>query len=474
MIVTRFAPSPTGDLHIGSARTALYSWLWAKKNHGKFILRIEDTDRERSTQAAVDVILEGMQWLELDYDEGPIFQTDRFERYNEIIQQLVDTHHAYRCYCSKERLETLRQSQIENKQKARYDGHCRELTTQPAGPSVVRFKTPQTGSVLINDVIKGQIIIQNKELDDLIIARSDGSPTYNLCVVVDDWDMKVTHVLRGDDHINNTPRQIHIFNALGASVPIYGHMPMLLGSDGKRLSKRHGAVSVLQYRTDGILPQALLNYLVRLGWSRGDQEIFSKDEMINLFDLKNINNAPAAFDLDKLLWLNQYYFKNSDPKLVAKHLLWQLQNQGLTTEQIARGPDLSEVVKAQAQRCKTLVEMAQKSVYFYAPIKEYDEKAVLKELTVEALELLQSLVDIFSAPMLEWTPGNIQDCISKLTDKLGIKLGKIAAPLRVAVTGGSISPPIDITLYLLGKELTIERLEQTIASFKSEVLANNT
>ncbi len=470
MVVTRFPPSPTGDLHVGSARTALYCWLWARKNKGKFVLRIEDTDQERSTQAAVDIILEGMQWLGLDWDEGPIFQTHRFPRYAQIIEQLIDTGHAYRCTCSRDRLETLRAYQTENKLKTRYDGHCRDLNIQNEAPHVIRFKTPKTGSVVIDDVIKGQIVIQNQELDDLILARTDGAPTYNLCVVVDDWDMGVTHVLRGDDHINNTPRQIHILSALNAQIPVYGHMPMLLGSDGKRLSKRHGAVSVLQYREEGILPQALINYIVRLGWSSGDQEIFSQDEMIALFDIKKINNSPAAFNQEKLLWLNQQYFKSFDSQLVGEHLAWHLEKQGITSEQLAQGPALSKVVKAQAERCKTLVEMAQKSLYFYRSVTEYDEKVLAKESTIEKLEYLKELHSVLSELMVDWTEENVQDCLNKLLLKLNIKLGQIAPPLRLALTGGSISPPIDVTLSLLGKKETIERIAQTITLFQNEIL----
>lgn len=470
MVVTRFPPSPTGDLHVGSARTALYCWLWARKNKGKFVLRIEDTDQERSTQAAVDIILEGMQWLGLDWDEGPIFQTHRFSRYAQIIEQLIDTGHAYRCTCSRDRLETLRAYQTENKLKTRYDGHCRDLNIQNEAPHVIRFKTPKTGSVVIDDVIKGQIVIQNQELDDLILARTDGAPTYNLCVVVDDWDMGVTHVLRGDDHINNTPRQIHILSALNAQIPVYGHMPMLLGSDGKRLSKRHGAVSVLQYREEGILPQALINYIVRLGWSSGDQEIFSQDEMIALFDIKKINNSPAAFNQEKLLWLNQQYFKSFDSQLVGEHLAWHLEKQAITSEQLAQGPALSKVVKAQAERCKTLVEMAQKSLYFYRSVTEYDEKVLAKESTIEKLEYLKELHSVLSELMVDWTEENVQDCLNKLLLKLNIKLGQIAPPLRLALTGGSISPPIDVTLSLLGKKETIERIAQTITLFQNEIL----
>src|SRR5579872_6140976 len=313
-VITRFAPSPTGYLHIGGARTALYCWLYSRKTRGKFILRIEDTDLERSTEASVQAILDGMAWLNLSYDEGPYYQTKRFDRYKEVIAKLLQEGKAYRCYCSKERLENLRNEQMTNKEKPRYDGFCRDRQDQPEGNYVVRFKNPLDGTVEFEDLIRGKLSFSNQELDDLIIARSDGTPTYNFTVVVDDLDMKITHVIRGDDHINNTPRQINILRALGGTPPFYAHVPMILGSDGKRLSNRHDAVSVLQYREEGFLPEALLNYLARLGWSHGDQEIFSIDELIQYFDIKDINRSPAAFNPEKLLWLNQHYIKHSDPK----------------------------------------------------------------------------------------------------------------------------------------------------------------
>jgi len=304
---TRFAPSPTGYLHIGGARTALFSWLYARRMGGQFILRIEDTDRERSTDASVQAILDGMDWLGLDYDEGPFYQTHRFDRYREVIQQLLDDGQAYYCDCSRERLEKLREQQRANKQKPRYDGCCRDKGLAQSADTVVRFKNPIDGDVVINDLVKGQVVINNRELDDLIIARCDDSPTYNLTVVIDDWDMEISHVIRGDDHLNNTPRQINILRALGAALPVYAHVPMILGSDGKRLSKRHGAVSVLQYKKDGFLAEALMNYLVRLGWSHGDKEVFSRDEMIALFDAVDINTSASTFNPEKLLWLNQQY-----------------------------------------------------------------------------------------------------------------------------------------------------------------------
>ncbi|HEY9052427.1 MAG TPA: glutamate--tRNA ligase, partial [Gammaproteobacteria bacterium] len=355
-IRTRFAPSPTGYLHIGGARTALFSWLYARKMGGDFILRIEDTDRERSTDESVQAILDGMTWLNLDYDEGPYYQTERFDRYKEVIQQLLDQGHAYYCTCSKERLEKLREEQMANKLKPRYDGCCRDKNLGPSDDAVVRFKTPLEGEVVIDDQVKGRVVIKNSELDDLVIARPDGTPTYNLTVVVDDWEMNITHVIRGDDHLNNTPRQIHILNALGAELPVYAHVPMILGADGSRLSKRHGAVSVMQYRDEGYLPEAMLNYLVRLGWSHGDQEIFSREEMIEKFDIKDINKSASSFNPEKLQWLNQHYLNNLEPEHIKDLFAGYLKDHGIDPR---GGPNLLEVVMLLRERSKTFVEMVQ-------------------------------------------------------------------------------------------------------------------
>ncbi|NOS73927.1 MAG: glutamate--tRNA ligase [Methyloglobulus sp.] len=456
---TRFAPSPTGYLHVGGARTALFSWLYARKHQGKFILRIEDTDLERSTQESVDAILQGMDWLGLTYDEGPYYQTQHFERYKEVIQQLLDQGDAYRCYCSKEDLEQLREQQMANKEKPRYNGKCRHLTElQPGKEFVVRFKNPVDGAVTINDLVKGDITVANKELDDLIIARTDGSPTYNLTVVVDDMDMHITHVVRGDDHVNNTPRQINILNALGAELPSYAHLPMILGSDGARLSKRHGAVSVMQFRDEGYLPEALLNYLVRLGWSHGDQEIFSIDEMIANFSLEAINVSASAFNMEKLLWLNHHYIMNSDPAHVAKHLVWHFEQRGID---LAQGPDLVDVVLAQRERCKTLVEMAAASVYFYQDFDAYDEKAAKKNFTAGSDLVLTNLHDEFSQ-LQDWDREALHATVINLAEKMALGLGKVAQPLRVAVCGSAMSPSIDLTLSLLGKKTTLARLEKAI------------
>ena len=458
---TRFAPSPTGYLHIGGARTALFSWLYARKHGGQFILRIEDTDLERSTEESVNAILEGMTWLGLEYDEGPFYQTKRFDRYAAIIQQLLDTGHAYKCYCSKERLETLREKQMANKEKPRYDGHCRDAAAPPsaAAPYVIRFRNPQDGEVVVDDLIRGRVAFQNTELDDLVIARTDGSPTYNLSVVVDDADMNITHVIRGDDHLNNTPRQINILRALGEDLPAYAHVPMILGADGKRLSKRHGAVSVMQYREEGFLPEALLNYLVRLGWSHGDQEVFSIDQMIELFDIKDVNKSASSFNPDKLLWLSQQYIKDSDPQHVARHLSYHL---GRLNIDPAPAPELSEVVKAQRERAKTLVEMAANSTFFYQDVEQYDEKAAQKNLTHATQPALAQLRERFAA-ITEWQPEIIHQAVLETAEALGEKLGKVAQPLRVAMSGGTVSPPIDVTVYLIGRERTLARLDRALA-----------
>ena len=342
-LTTRFAPSPTGYLHIGGARTALFSWLYARRHGGDFILRIEDTDRERSTEESVNAILEGMNWLGLEYDQGPFYQTHRFDRYKEVIQKLLDQGDAYYCYCTREELDEMREGQRSRKEKPRYTGLCRSRTEPREGVDpVIRFKNPMDGAVVVDDLVRGKVVFQNSELDDLIIARSDGTPTYNLTVVVDDLDMGLTHVIRGDDHLNNTPRQINILRALGAELPKYAHLPMILGSDGGRLSKRHGAVSVMQYRDEGYLPEALLNYLVRLGWSHGDQEIFSMDEMVSLFEVESVNHSASTFNPEKLLWLNQHYIKSSSPEHIAHHLSWHMGERGIDPTQ---GPDLIRVVE---------------------------------------------------------------------------------------------------------------------------------
>ncbi len=400
-VVTRFAPSPTGYLHVGGARTALYSWLLAKSKGGEFVLRIEDTDIERSTEEAKQAILDGMQWLGLTWDTGPIYQTERFDRYKELIQQLLDEGKAYKCFMSSEELDAIREAQKERGEKPRYPGTWRDRTDHPEGqPFVIRFKNPLEGKVVINDHVRGKIEISNTELDDLIIQRSDGTPTYNFCVVVDDWDMGITHVVRGEDHINNTPRQINILEALGAPVPEYAHVSMILGDDGKKLSKRHGAVSVMQYRDDGFLPQAVLNYLVRLGWSHGDQEIFSVDEMIEKFSLDAIGQSASAFNTEKLIWLNQHYIKTLPASEVASHAKWHFEelNVDLTT-----GPALESIIAIQADRVKTLKELAEISTYFYQDYEDFDANAAKKHLRPVARGPLELAKDKLMA-IEEWNP----------------------------------------------------------------------
>ncbi|MGC1182784.1 glutamate--tRNA ligase [Legionella sp.] len=464
MIVrTRFAPSPTGFLHVGGVRTALFSWLYAKHHQGKFILRIEDTDKERSTKESVQAILDGMAWLGMDYDEGPFYQTHRYERYNQVAQQLLDEGKAYRCECSKERLEVLREGQLAAKEKPRYDGHCRNKNLPLTNnPYVIRFKNPKQGSVFFTDEVYGDIHVDNSELDDLILVRSDGHPTYNFAVVIDDLDMKITHVIRGDDHINNTPRQINLFQALNATVPVFAHLPMILGEDGKRLSKRHGAVSVLQFKELGILPHALLNYLVRLGWSHGDQEIFSVGEMIADFDLKHVSRGVSSFNYDKLYWLNQHYQKSDPVDEVAKALRLHFETTGVD---LTQGPDLSELVAIQAERCKTLAEMCQMSMYFFTDTIEYDEAAVKKHLRPIILEPLIALHECFKS-ISNWQKNALQECINDVCAQFDINMGKIAQPLRVAVTGSSMSPSIDVTLFLLGKKRVLSRLERALEQLR--------
>ncbi len=460
MIVTRFAPSPTGLLHIGGVRTALFSWLQARRQGGKFILRIEDTDRERSTDEAVRVILEGMQWLGLAADEGPFYQTARFDRYKQVIAGLLAAGKAYRCYCTKEELEQLRSEQMARKEKPRYDGRWRERTDAREGVEpVIRFKNPLAGEVVVEDLVHGRVVFQNTELDDLIIARSDGTPTYNFCVVVDDMDMGVTHVIRGDDHLNNTPRQMNMLAALGAKIPVYAHVPMILGPDGTKLSKRHGAVSVLQYEEDGFLPDALLNYLVRLGWSHGDQEIFTREEMIAAFDISDVNKAASAFNPEKLLWLNQQHLMRSDPAKVVPYLKPHLARLGI---ECSDDDYLAKIVVAQRERVKTLKEMALASRYFFGDSVELDAKARDKHLTPDALGLLAELSALLAA-LPEWTAASLHAAVQALAEGKGLGLGKIAQPLRVAVTGNTISPPIDLTLELLGRKRTLARLAKVQA-----------
>jgi len=456
---TRFAPSPTGLLHIGGVRTALFCWLYARRHAGTFILRVEDTDRERSTPAAVQVILDGMRWLGLDADEGPFYQTERYPRYREVIRGWLDSGKAYHCWCSKDELEAMRNAQLARKQKPRYDGRCRNGAAPRGGVTpVVRFKNPLDGAVVVADAVHGDVVFQNAELDDLIIERSDGNPTYNFCVVVDDYDMKVTHVIRGDDHLNNTPRQMNMLRAMGAEPPVYAHLPMILGPDGTKLSKRHGAVSVLAYREAGYLPEALLNYLARLGWSHGDQEIFSLAEMTALFDIADVNKSASAINPDKLAWINQQHLMRLLPAAVVPELRWQLERLGVNAPDDAV---LEAVVLAQRERSKTLKEMAEASRFFFEAPAAYEEKAARKNLTPETAAVLEQ-ARAGLAGVTEWVAAPIHGAIQGLAEAGGIGMGKVAQPIRVAVAGGGVSPPIDQTLAILGREETLARLDRAI------------
>jgi len=460
-VVTRFAPSPTGLLHIGGVRTALFSWLYARHHGGKFILRIEDTDRERSTDEAVRVILDGMQWLGLDADEGPFYQTQRYDRYRAVLAQMLERGQAYRCYCTRAELDFLREQQLARREKPRYDGRCRERTEpRPGVDPAIRFKNPLDGEVVVEDLVHGRVVFENAELDDLVIARSDGNPTYNFCVVVDDMDMGITHVIRGDDHLNNTPRQMNMLSALGATPPIYAHVPMILGPDGAKLSKRHGAVSVLQYEQEGYLPDALLNYLVRLGWSHGDQEVFSREQMIAAFDIKDVNKAASAFNPEKLLWLNQQHLMRAPMHVLVPALRTQLAAFGVTAfdETLIEG-----VVEAQRERSRTLKDMAQQSLFFFREFDAYDDKAARKHLTAEAAPLLQELAAGLDA-LPDWNARAIHGVIDSVAQRYAVSLGKVAQPLRVAVTGGAVSPPIDVTVALLGRATVSERIRRVLCS----------
>jgi len=441
-------------------RTALFSWLYARRNGGKFILRVEDTDRERSTEEAVRVILDGMAWLGLDADEGPYFQSRRFDRYREVLRGMLEAGTAYHCYCSKDELDALRGQQIARKQKPRYTGICRERREpRPGVDPVVRFRNPLDGAVVVQDLVHGPVTFQNAELDDLIIARSDGTPTYNFCVVVDDMDMGVTHVIRGDDHLNNTPRQMNMLQALGAPLPIYAHVPMILGPDGAKLSKRHGAVSVLQYEEEGYLPDALLNYLVRLGWSHGDQEVFTREEMIAAFDIHDVNKSASAFNPEKLLWLNQQHMMRTMPAALVPHLRAQLRRLGADSsdQQMLEG-----VILAQRERAKTMKEMAVNSRFFFVEDIELDLKAAAKHLGGDAPATLAK-VRARLGSLSEWNAASVHAALEQLAAELGGGLGKIAQPLRVAVSGSAVSPPIDATLALLGRERTLARVDAALA-----------
>ncbi|MEL6870172.1 MAG: glutamate--tRNA ligase [Pseudomonadota bacterium] len=459
-VITRFAPSPTGVLHIGSVRTALFNYLYARRHGGQFVLRIEDTDRERSTQQSVDAILGGMAWLGLNADQEPIYQSDRFDRYAAVLKDWLADGRAYHCYCTREELDEQREAQKAAGEKPRYDGRCRERTEPRDGVQpVVRFRNPLDGDVVIDDAVRGRVVIANSELDDLIIARSDGVPTYNFVVVVDDADMGITHVVRGDDHLNNTPRQINMFTALGATPPRFAHLPMILGEDGAKLSKRHGAVDVLQYRTDGYLPEALLNYLVRLGWSHGDQELFTQDEMIALFDIDDVNASASGFNAEKLEWVNQQYILNSAAERLAPLLAEQLQAMGVDA---GNGPALTDVVDAYRERATTMRAMAQDTHYLFCDGVELDPAAAKKQLRPVILEPMRQLRERLAA-LDVWQAAELGAAVEAVAQACGINMGKLGQPARVAVTGRAASPGLDVTLALIGQSRVLARLDAAIA-----------
>ena len=454
----RFAPSPTGYLHVGGARTALFNWLLVKNKGGTFILRIEDTDVERSTKESVDAILEGMKWLGLEWDEGPFYQSDYFPLYKEHVQKLLDCGKAYKCYCTSEELDAKRELAMQEGRKPKYDGTCRERTDQPddGQPCVVRFRAPQGGVTAFDDLIKGTITFPNEELDDLIIQRTDGTPTYNFCVVIDDAVMRITTVIRGDDHVNNTPRQIQLYEALGFPVPQFAHLPMILGSDKARLSKRHGATSVIAYRDMGYLPEALMNYLVRLGWSNGDDEIFSREEMVQKFDISNVGRSASVFNTEKLNWLNAHYIKNSDPERLADLLLPHLSARGVTT---LNGPDLMAVVKTLQERAQTLEEMAERAVFYYNAPVSYDETALAKFDKELLLAVFSAVMEKLSK-VSEADVSVIDVLFKEICSEKGWKMGQVGQPVRIALSGGTQAPGIGEIVVTLGVEETVRRIEK--------------
>ncbi|MFQ5901380.1 MAG: glutamate--tRNA ligase [Thermodesulfobacteriota bacterium] len=464
-IRTRFAPSPTGYLHIGGARTALFNWLFARHHKGVFILRVEDTDLERSTDESTQAILRGMEWLGLDWDEGPYYQSRQLELHRRDVERLLKKGFAYRCYCTPQELEDRRSTALKEGRKPKYDRRCRERKDQPDNkPFAIRFKTPQEGVTVANDLLRGNVRFENSELDDLIILRKDGNPTYNLSVVADDADMGITHVIRGDDHLNNTPRQILLYEALGYPLPQFAHLPMILGADKTRLSKRHGATSVMAYKDMGYLPEALVNYLVRLGWSYKDQEIFAKEELIEKFTLDNIGKSSGVFNPEKLLWLNSHYLKEKDSNDTVKLLLPFLEAIGYKASGDDRLPMIVDTVK---ERAGTLVEMADISAFYFKEEIEYEEKAAGKFLKADKADLFKLLIERLeeAAP---FTQEGIDRVFHEIMDKMEVKLGKIAQPVRVAMTGGTVSPGIFETLEALGKERVIDRLKKALDHIKDK------
>lgn len=466
VVRTRFAPSPTGFLHIGGARTALFSWAYAKRHGGKFILRIEDTDVARSTPEAVQAILDGMQWLGLQHDEGPFYQMQRMETYKKIIQKMLDEGHAYYCYCSKEELDALRESQMQQNLKPRYDGRWRPeagkvLPAPPKDtPPVVRFKNPQSGVVAWDDLVKGRIEIANEELDDLIIARADGTPTYNFCVVVDDWEMGVTQVIRGDDHVNNTPRQINMLQALGAQIPQYAHLSMILGSDGQKLSKRHGAVSVMQYDDDGYLPEAVLNYLARLGWSHGDDEIFSMEQFCAWFDLDHITPSAAKFDTEKLNWLNAHYLKQKPSADLMADQTKRLAKLGIS---VTAQPSLVDAIELYKSRVNTLNELATQIQFFYQA-QSPDAALLEKHFTPDIVPLLKTLAGLLEG-VQDWQQEKLHQVVNDFMQEKQLKIPKVFMPMRAMLIGSTQSPDLFSVMAILGKTEALARIKNTLEKY---------
>jgi len=466
---TRFAPSPTGTLHLGSVRTALFCWLFARHHGGEFILRIEDTDKERSTKQNVKAIIDGLAWLGLDADEGPFFQSERMERYHEVAEQWLADGKAYYCYCTREETDALREKQMAKGERVRYDGRCRERTEPRTGVDpVVRFKNPVAGEVVVTDSVRGRVVFENAQLDDLIIRRSDGAPTYNFAVIVDDFDMGISHVIRGDDHLNNTPRQMNMIEALGARPPIYAHLPMILGPDGAKLSKRHGAVDIREYEDQGYLREAMLNYLVRLGWSHGDQEIFSVEEMIQLFDIKDVNQSASSFNPEKLLWINQQHIISTPADKLGVALKPFLVKAGLDP---AGGPEPADVAEGFRERAETLTQMAESARYCYEDFTAIEANAAKKNLRPVILEPLKAVRERLAA-LPVWTRGAIAAAIEETAASFNLNLGKIGQPIRVAVTGGAVSPPIDVTVWLVGQQRAIQRLDHAVELVSARAAAN--
>lgn len=465
-IVTRFPPSPSGYLHIGGARTALFNWLYARANNGKFVLRIEDTDKARSTEESVTAILESLEWLGINWDEGPYFQSERAHIHKEYIEKLVEQGHAYYCNCTPEQVDVMREQAKAAGKKPMYNGKCREAGIQKSENSCVRLKTPFNGVTVVDDVVKGSIAFQNSEIDDFIIQRSDGSAMYNLAVVVDDITMGINNIIRGDDHLINTPKQIMIYNALGVSLPVFGHVPMVLGSDKSRLSKRHGAMSVGEYKNMGYLPDAMINYLVRLGWSHGDQEFFTRNDLIEKFSLKSLGKSASMFDLVKLSNLNSKHIQKTSPKLLAGQLIPLLKKNGINAEndQFTRN-----AIATLQPRSKTLIEMAQSIAFYYQDNVEFDEKVKAKNLKPENIESMTKSAD-YIEQIKDFTQENLETAFKKVMDETQLKFGKIAQPLRVALTGTNVSPGIFEMILALGKEKTITRIRKAINQDRKSVV----